>query len=235
MAIYGNKSRRLFEIGLAFATLALVVLVPVSTRADLISADTANAMPGWYKSVPIQFDESSGNNIDGSIDYAVYAPGQFDLSFPGEDPSNGTQYVYRYQLYNNPSPISTDSIRKLTVGLVGVTDAANCKWVDTGPLYAGDGVAPTLQVALIGTPDPTSAVWSFKASALLGTSEHSEMLIFTSPYGPTFQPATVLSQSTTEWWQGQVPSPVPEPASLVGLLTSSGILIVYRVLRRKRG
>ena len=84
MAIYGNKSRRLFEIGLAFATLALVVLVPVSTRADLISADTANAMPGWYKSVPIQFDESSGNNIDGSIDYAVYAPGQFDLSFPAK-------------------------------------------------------------------------------------------------------------------------------------------------------
>ena len=88
---------------------------------------------------------------------------------------------------------------------------------------------------VIGTPDPTSAVWSFKASALLGTSEHSEMLIFTSPYGPTFQPATVLSQSTTEWWQGQVPSPVPEPASLVGLLTSSGILIVLSECCAVRG
>ena len=103
---------------------------------------------------PIQFAESNGNNVDGSIDYAVYAPGQFDLSFPGEDPSHGTQYVYRYQLYDSSSPTSTDSIRKLSVGLVGVTDAANCQYVDTGPLYAGDGVAPTFQVGLIGRLPP---------------------------------------------------------------------------------
>ncbi len=233
MAIYDKKSGWFGGVLLVLAALALAALWPIPSRADLVSADKLNAIQGWYGTDPIQFAESNGNNVDGSIDYAVYAPGQFDLSFPGEDPSHGTQYVYRYQLYDSSSPTSTDSIRKLSVGLVGVTDAANCQYVNTGPLYAGDGVAPTFQVGLIGAP-PTSAVWAFKSSALLDPGQHSEMLIFTSPYGPTWAPATVLAPSSSNWWQGELPSPVPEPATLVGLLTAGLMFVAYRSLRRKK-
>jgi len=219
-------------------------------HAELMSTDTVNAIPGWYANEPIHFTEDSNEEVvDGSIDYAVYAPGNFNLSFPGQDPSGGSEYVYRYQLHNNAGT-STDYMKKLTVGLVGlvaITDAANCEWIEpnTGP-YPSGGVAPSAsQVGIIGDP-PTSAIWGYKASAPISPGSDSKMLIFTSPYSPTFQVASVLSQSLINhrvdnggnqynWWEGQLPSPdpVPEPSSLFCLLASAGFFIVYRVLRRK--
>ena len=35
--------------------------------------------------------------LNATVDYAVYAPGSFDLSFPNADPSDGTDYVYAYR------------------------------------------------------------------------------------------------------------------------------------------
>jgi hypothetical protein len=231
---------------LTFALMVLAASFSSQARAGLVAADTANAMPGWYGTSIIQFIEETSPEkfVDGSVDFAVYAPGQFNLSFPGQDPSGGTRYVYRYQLYNN-SGTSEDYLKTLTVGLVGVTNAANCKWIDPGDLYQGSGgVIPTLQVALIGTPNPTSAVWKYKASSPIGPGNYSKMLIFTSPYEPTSRLSTVNSQSTIghwvdgdgnqyNWWEGMLPSPVPEPTTLFSLFMSGGLFIIYRVLRRK--
>jgi hypothetical protein len=228
--IFGRYCRGLSTMVLT----ALIVSFSVSADAGLLPADTVNAMPGWFGTEIIQFDESNGKNVDGSVDYAVYAPGQFNLSFPNQDPSNGTQYVYRYQLHNNPTPDSTDFIRKLTVGLVGITDSTgwHCTYIEPGSIYPSGGAAPTLQVQLTGTPY-TSAVWAFKASAPVNTDSYSKMLIFTSPYSPTHQLATVLSSSSTDKWEGLLPSPVPEPATLIGMLSFGVLFLIQRVLRRK--
>ncbi len=232
MLTYVKISGRLYGGFWALVLAAFMVSFSTSAHADLITDDTVNAMPGWYGTESIQFDESNGKNVDGSVDYAVYAPGKFNLSFPDADPSNGAQYVYRYQLYNNPGPDSTDFIRKLTVGLVGITDSTGwyCEYIEPDPLYPSGGVAPTFQVQLTGSPY-TSAVWAFKASAPVNPGSYSKMLIFTSPYGPTFHAATVLSSSSTDVWEGQLPSPVPEPASFISLLILGGLLVVFRALR----
>jgi hypothetical protein len=237
--------KRWFRGGIsALAVLALALLFSTPVRGDLLPADTVNAMPGWFDTEVVQFiEDSSLKIIDATIDYAVYAPGQFNLSFPGQDPSNGTRYVYRYRL-NNLST-SEDYIRKLTVGLVGATQAANCKYIEPGPIYTGGSVAPLGQVALIGSPNPTSAVWTYAAPGnVLSAGNSSKMLIFTSPYAPTLRRATILSAATgTHYedgdgqhnsWMGDVPSPVvPEPTTLFSLLMSGGLFVIYRVLRRK--
>jgi len=230
----------------AFAWMAFMASFSTPAHAELIASDTAHAIPGWFATEDIHFIEQSlGKIVDGSIDYAVYAPGNFNLSFPGQDPSGGTQYVYRYQLHNNAGT-STDNMLELTVGLVGITNAANCEWIEptSGP-YLNVGVAPSSsQVGLVGGPPPTSANWGYKASAAITPGNYSKMLIFTSPYGPTFQSATVLSQSTDAHgvdnlgnqynsWEGLAPSPVPEPSSFFSFLAIGGSFIVYRVLRRK--
>ena len=60
------------------------------------------------------------------------------------------------------------------------------------------------------------------------------MLIFTSPYGPTSAARDGSGAEHSNWWQGELPSPVPEPATLVGLLTAGLMFVAYRSLRRKK-
>jgi hypothetical protein len=226
-----------------------------SAQGGLIGADTANAMPGWFGTVNVHFLEelTPPKVVDATIDYAVYAPGQFNLSFYdlaadgtthiGKDPSNGTRYVYRYQIHNN-SGLDNDAITKLTLALVDLTstnDAKNCKWIEpnAGGIYPAGGVAPTIS-SIAGNP-PTSAYWSYPY--FLQPGSDSKMLIFTSPNAPTWQRATVNSQSTVQrwvdvdgtqynWWEGQLPSPVPEPSGFCCLVLLGIGLFVRRLARR---
>jgi hypothetical protein len=247
MATNERKTGWLHGIVAAFVWLALMVSFSTPALAGLISTDTVHAMPGKFGTEVIQFtEEPSGKFVDGSIDYAVYAPGDFNLSFPGQDPSGGTQYVYRYQIYNN-SGTSNDYMNKLTVALVGLTnltDAMNCTWIEPGPIYPAGGIAPaTSMTGITGNP-PDSANWGYKSSSPpINPGSYSKMLIFTSPYEPTFQIASVFSQSTDahwvdntghqyNWWEGQLPSPIPEPSSLLSLLAIGILFSVYRALRK---
>lgn len=233
---------------LAAALIVLVVSLPAVAQGALLSADTQYAMPGWFSTLAVQFQETSPNkSVDGSIDYAVYAPGQFQLSFPNKDPSNGTQYVYRFQLYNNTG-LNRDYMKKLTIGLVSVSSVTGwfCTSVEPNDPYATGGVAPASNQMTFNGPPYTSVSWGFKSSGsgYVQPGSFSKMLIFTSPYGPTMQSATINSQSTAEHWElggvqhenwhGYLPSPgVPEPATLSSLLVAGGLFVVYRVLRRK--
>ena len=58
----------------------------------------------WRGTVPFDNVVSFGHttfSLSSDVDYAVYAPGKFDLSFgSAADPSNGSQYVYAYQLFD---------------------------------------------------------------------------------------------------------------------------------------
>src|SRR5438552_10825429 len=72
-----------------------------STRVfSAILATDLNAMAGFHGTT--DFTSNVGTLfLRAEVDYAVYEPGKFQLTFgPGSDPSNGTQYLYAYELHN---------------------------------------------------------------------------------------------------------------------------------------
>ena len=68
-----------------FAAAAAVLLTGARAFSALLVGDV-NAMTGW--SGTVNFDAAQAPfTMKAEVDYAVYAPGQFNLSFAGGDPS----------------------------------------------------------------------------------------------------------------------------------------------------
>jgi hypothetical protein len=160
----------------------------------------------------------SSGTLAANVDYAVYAPGQYpDDGLTGNDPSNGAEYVYAYQVFNTgASPITF-----LSVGHQGPGAAVHNATPDALHATVG-GIAPTLWVAL-----STSVVGAFN-SVQIQPPQHSEVLLFTSPNAPTFRAASVANSGQSN--QQTLPTPVvPEPAGLALATLALGAL-----LRRSR-
>jgi len=150
----------------------------------------------------------------------VYAPGNYGLS--GTDPSGGAHYVYAYQVFNDllgNVPVSSFS--------VGLDPTANVASIgsDAGSGTTPGGTAPTAS-AFSGTP-PTSAVWYFFLNTIdpPPANEYSKVLLFTSPYGPQWAPATVMNGGLGN--TQDMPSPIPEPATLA-FLALGGVGLLAR-------
>ena len=231
MRLSNRNNRRLFWNLLLVAFFAALAL-PGPVRGGLLSDDT-NAMTGWRASVPFSDFYYPAHTLNGSLDYAVYAPGSsFNNSFgAGADPSGGANYVYAYQI---DSTASTDSINLISVGLDG----------DEMPAYPGfvsisSGVQPNMPGSLnpsqlIGSGTPpiyTSALWRF-VQTKIGPGQSSKILIFTSPFGPEMDSVSIQGANQSAW-SGYVASPVPEPATLLSLAVFGGIITVLHLLRRR--
>ena len=225
MTAYSRYDRWFSALALCIA-LAPVFLTPAQTHADLLPTDS-NAMPAWQGSSLINSSFPSGA-FSTNVDYAVYAPGKFDLSFPGQDPSGGAQYVYAYQILNSLN--STASIREFTVGLHG-----NGSPADIGSV--ADPIPPSgnaENLAYFSGSPPTSAVWSYTDS-MISSGAESRILVFTSPNPPEWDLASLLG---TRGSLGQapglgLPSPTPEPTALLGLGTIACAFVLMRQLRRR--
>ena len=81
-------------------------------------------MSQWQNYKTFSTDPNNPNNavLLVNVDYCVYAPGQFSLSFPAwDDPTDGTQYVYAYQIFNDVdrSYPSKAPVVRFSVGLNG--------------------------------------------------------------------------------------------------------------------
>ncbi|MEZ6192665.1 MAG: PEP-CTERM sorting domain-containing protein [Phycisphaerales bacterium] len=153
------------------------------------------------------------------MDYAVFAPGAFGVAFPGQDPSNGSDYVYAYQINNLPGTIpAATAISQFTVGLDGDEPLGATGFV------SGIGITIPSSTGYVGS-GPTSVAFDFAANIPFdGTSA---ILIFTSAAAPELDTATVHAA----WADTHLlPSPSPEPATL-GLLAMGLGLIGNR--RRK--
>jgi len=200
-------------------TVMAVLLALSGTAAASPLVSDLNAMPLWQGTQ--QFNATSGvRTLQVDVEYAVYAPGNYGLS---ADPSGGTEFVYAYQVFNDllgNAPVSSFS--------VGLDPTANVASIgsDAGSGTTPGGTAPSMS-AFSDSP-PTSAVWYFFSNTIGPPLEYSTVLLFTSPYGPQWAPATVMNGGLGN--TRDLPSPTPEPATMAFLaLGGLGVL-----LRRKR-
>jgi hypothetical protein len=171
-----------------------------------------------------------------NVDYAVYAPGQFHASTAlgnPVDPSNGSQYVYAYQIWNAPSAIASLSLFSVGFADVGESDAGT-EGADKMPaninfLPFPTGVSPS-NWTFNGVP-AQSAVWNF-IQPPVAVGDHSSVLIYTSPFAPETDSATLQGGALTA--SARLPSPVPEPGTCLLVLASAGVLLTIRTCRRRR-
>jgi len=175
-----------------FGLAATAVLVGSGVaQAGLLSANSGAAIPAFTGT---QFfdDNFSGFTVSANVDYAVFAPG----TFPFADPSGGTDYVYAYQIEN----LDTD-IGQFTVGLDGDETLGTIGSI-------ADGGSANPNSSLYVGAGPTSAAWDFSGFA---SGQTSDVLFFTSAQAPELDSSTVSAQ----WANSHdLPSPVPEPATL---------------------
>ena len=147
------------------------------------------------------------------IEYCVYAPGNFGLSFPGQDPSAGQEFVYAYQIFNNLDPYPTSP--PLWNGDKGHINAFSVGINDGDEQAGNDGFVADVNV------DPSShslsgssVFFGFAGASQLDYGEISDVLIFTSPFVPEWDNATASGVFPDT---KSLPSPAPEPATM-GLL-----------------
>jgi len=200
----------------AVAALAVVAFLPtLPAQASLLSSDPL-AMAAW-RGTQTFYAADDVYTLNVTADYAVYAPGQY----PGTDPSVGADYVYAYEIFNTLNPASV-GVTMLTVGLAP----------GSGAHYAGFTSGPPGQLGGAGPAQPrigaTSARWYFFINPV-DYGEDSFTLRFTSPYGPRWMTASVDDGGLSA--DAPMPSPMPEPATLV--LLSAGLASTILVRRRR--
>ncbi len=188
-------------------------------------ADDVNAIPAWRGTQNFYVEGTglfTGATIDVDVEYAVYQPGDYGGS--GTDPSDGTEYVYAYQIFNDLA--GNEPVSSFSVGLDAGADPDDIG-SDAGSGTTG-GTVPSAS-AFSGSP-PTSAVWYFYLNTIdpTPTNEYSEVLLFTSPYGPQWAPGSLLDSGLSD--KHDLPSPIPEPATLA-LMALGGLGLL---LGRKR-
>ena len=207
--------------GLVVMTAALLGCAGLALAAPLVS--DPNALAAWQGTQRFYDTDGGGATLDVDVEYAVYAPGNYGLS--GTDPSSGAHYVYAYQVFNDL--LGNVPVSSFSVGLDPTANVANIG-SDAGSGTPG-GTAPTAS-AFSGSP-PTSAVWYFYLNTIdpPPANEYSTVLLFTSPYGPKWMPASVMDGGLSA--QQDLPSPTPEPATLA-LMALGG---VAALIRRRRG
>ena len=214
--------RLLAFFGVALAAAALGPAA--SARAGLI-ADDLHGLLGWHGTQHFQATPSLYLNVD----YCVYAPGAFDLTFgSGADPSHGTQYVYAYQILNDiPGHPAPDPLKDYVTSFsVGLSDR-NEQPANVAVVTVTGGKTPALKYFSPAPPQvPSTVTWKFTTSVKSGS--FSNILLYTSPFGPELDNATILGYSADTHL---LPSPLPEPATL--MLMGGGLAAILWQARRR--
>ena len=220
-------SSRISSLKYILSVASLFSLIPGSTHAGILAnaPEAFNNGSGpnagtWNGSVDNIANIGPFGSIDADIDFAVFAPGNFQTfldnnfgpsTYTDANPSN---FVYAYQVTMNSVGLAGGSI--LTVG-IGPSDPR------TPPSFlpgSGDQ-SPGL------TPDQvTSMEWNFEGQLTGG--EVSDILFFSSPMPPELDFAQMNSGLASPSPSPLVPSPVPEPTALTLLMLASAIAVGKR-------
>lgn len=192
--------------------IALVLAMPALVLAGPIGNDPAG-LPDYTGSVSFNADDL----LLVDLDYAVYEPGVYpDDGINGDDPSDGTEYVYAYQAFN----VSADqALTALSIGLPNEGHDAGNALAD--PL---SGVIGGLEPSMV-IPLSTSMIYRFTSPELVA-DEYSSVVLFTSPYPPALGPGSVQYGSLVD--TQTVPTPIPEPTTAASLLLVMGVLAGVR-------
>ena len=156
--------------------------------------------------------------FEADVEFCVYAPGDFDNSFPGQDPSTGTDYVYAYQIFNDldfyPPPPFSGAVRGLSVGINGGDEIIT---------HVGSIPGTGDQSPQSDDLNSSSVWWIFGDAYELDKGEISDILFFTTPGVPEWDYADMDGGFPDT---GQLPSPqgAPEPGTLA-LLAVAGLLL----------
>ena len=213
-------------------TVAVLLLMATQASAGVLAGD-ANAMGG-----PLQGNKVLTEPITDPVDveYAVYAPGQFNLSFPGADPTGGTEYVFAYQLCGRADGFMFwDDLLGLSVGIMDESapfsapglPVGNVGFVELDPTASPSN----MWVDRLANGVATSVRWEYTPFSLM-RGICGDVLYYTSPQGPA--PVPDWDNSNVGTLMGAVqyetlPHPVPEPTTLLLLAVGAGAL-----RRRKR-
>ena len=209
----------------------LVAWLAGIANAGLLTADP-NALPG-FQGTSTFIGTSGAFTLHADVDYAVYAPGAFDtsaaLGFPAAaDPSGGTEFVYAYQIFNDGPAGSTIALNLSVALLPGAIPAGSHRIGDAPGTPAG-GVPPDSALFIPGTDPEHNAKWSYNSGLPLGSN--SDILLFTSPRGPTFVTSGMQGGHTTIA-AASLPSPIPEPATaILAVLAAVCLLAIRRAAR----
>jgi hypothetical protein len=208
---------RLLSLSFLFVT----ALFTPNAAATLDLSGTVSGFTGFSNFEVEQTIGGTDYLFGGQVDYAVYEPDSYSgsISFPDDE------YVYAYQFFNSND--SDVAVNVFSVGLspsLPVDSAGNASF----DILFGEpgGIPPTDQ-----SVEPQSLVLYLFLSATgqsVGSGDHSAVLLFSSESGPTMGFGSisggVLGSTAVE-----LPTPIPEPATLVLLLAGSLI-----ALKRKR-
>jgi hypothetical protein len=173
--------------------------------------------PAALMSDRVYFGAAGGVGIlNGFVDYAVYAPGDYTGSISFSD----DLYVYTYQVSNNSSsPVGIDYF---SVGLFPNVQVPDVTYDPAMGYAIPGGSNPTMYFKL-----PESVIYLYQTDNI-GAGEWSTVLLFSSNYGPEMAYGYV-SGGVTGGASMELPSPVPEPATFA--LIGAGALLALRQRR----
>jgi hypothetical protein len=179
-------------------------------------------LSGWTGST--SFVSSVNPNLTGYVEWAVYGPGpgDFNPSFYSGDTYTPTpnEYVYAYQIFN----LGSDNISKYWIPLEGQAD--NIGFFRESSDTFGLGVMPNPTFTGISE----SAIFSF-IDHTIGPGQNSAILVFSS-ISPPIKSDSFIKDGGTTAEVLPVPTPVPEPASVLVWLFGLGLCLVPAISRR---
>jgi hypothetical protein len=199
------------------------------------------AMPAWQGTENfnnfVVIPDFSDIILDANVDYAVYAPGTFSTSAAlgnPTDPSDGTQFVYAYQVFANPNgnrPVEFFSVGFLDA-VDGVDELEQPQNIGFLTGFAVPDVAAQAEFNPDSDPETVkrAANWEFPTNGGLAPEipANSDVLIYTSPFGPEWDVASVQGGGLSA--SESLPSPIgiPEPATLALALLGAAALVFYQ-------
>lgn len=203
---------RASRIGVLGLTVSALLAGGGAAEAGLLSANSGGAIPAFTGSQLFD-DNFFGFTVSANVDFAVFAPGAFGVSFPGQDPSGGADFVYAYQIENLDTPVT-----QFTVGLDGNEPLGAIGFV------SDIGLTDPSTAVYVGA-GPTSAAWDFASPGTIANGGSSAILFFTSAAAPHLDSATVAAA-----WSNShdLPSPLPEPATLGLMALGLGLASTYK-------
>lgn len=220
------------RFGLGLAAVAAVGMFSSMASASWGNRVLLNAMPGLFQpgtwQGQTQFFSTNGvRSLDITVDYAVFAPGQFPgnyTPFAGFLMPPANDYLYAYQVYNTGvanGGLSTTQFSQLGIDTLGPVSSLGKDQSGVGP--TGDAGGINTNFAFLSQQ---GASYLFLVPSIQ-VDEYSIVLLYSSPIGPSFSNATVYDSGLSA--TGNLPTPIPAPASAALALAGLGA-----VARRRR-